>query len=404
MLTSNYSSTSSVRASILLGGMFYVVTFFELVALNTLDLNAGFFYGKWRFTDPSWRTWGYFLTSLVAYTVVCVLVLKKKLNKGRKAHQNIYEIPIQRLLFAASLSVIYLLLSAFIFEGNYRTDANAMAKLVMQPIYTVVYSALLLWVLVFCAGHSNPSRTSAALCLVIVSSLAVSVTGAGGAATLIGCAILLLLGRGSKIRHAALGVILMLGAFMAMLIFLATFKYSISYQFMSNEELVTVALDLSSWIISRLLVVTGASVFLIEQAEVVQHLFGPYQIVEIFGNNLRKAGVGDGWSEFRSVGEYVYSQYYSGAGSGAYGVSPGLLGGMTILIPVYFAAPLSGILVFLLTTLVDVLGRVLNSANVIVFFYYFFLQFMFFNPYAMLSVVDPAFLRFIIFGYAYFYA
>ena len=43
MLTSNYSSTSSVRASILLGGMFYVVTFFELVALNTLDLNAGFF-------------------------------------------------------------------------------------------------------------------------------------------------------------------------------------------------------------------------------------------------------------------------------------------------------------------------------------------------------------------------
>ena len=80
---------------------------------------------------------------------------------------------------------------------------------------------------------------------------------------------------------------------------------------------------------------------------------------------------------------------------------------MTILIPVYFAAPLSGILVFLLTTLVGMFwGRVLNSANVIVIFlfYYFFLQFMFFNPYAMLSVVDPAFLRFIIFGYAYFYA
>ena len=90
---------------------FYIFTFSELIILDVVNLNAGYFDGKWRFTEPSWLTWGYTTASLSFFLIASALFAKRPAPKRVVYTETRYEVPSRRLFAIAILELLYVILS-----------------------------------------------------------------------------------------------------------------------------------------------------------------------------------------------------------------------------------------------------------------------------------------------------
>lgn len=373
----------------------------ELFALYIFDFNAVGVAGKWRFMQPTFVSLTYFLMflliaimalSLLTYFIGNLRVRPEKLRDKSNACQKI-----TILILCTS----YWFLNEWWVGGNYREDSSAIHKLVMGPLYTFGYSFLLLFILERCK-HKFFTLIDHLLIVSCLVALFLSITGVGSLIISVSLLIFYFVVRGpsreSMVKIAMYGFLLFVG----ITSYLINIKYEVDFNGYTTAEKMVVVAYLAEWIAQRLLVVTGSSVYLIETFYNDPNGFGFGNVIELARQNLGKlfgeAAASSG--QFKSLGMYNFSLFYSGSGEEMYGTSPGILGGSLHLVNWYLGPLLAAVMSVVILLLCATSWRSAIAplpTPFIIFFYIAFVNWFFFNPYAYFSLIDPSFIRFLIF-------
>lgn len=393
----------SVSMVFMWAGFYYVLSLASILALNFLDIDSLGVESKWRFVEPTYLTFVYLLFSVIGFLLpyfilrICVRGNEEECHvKVGRADKLILSGSV-RCLYAVVL-MIFITVELFLIEGNYRTESSGAGKLIMGPLNVFISTMLLLFIL---ENKIESTFRPSFLVVLGLGVLLLSVTGAGGFLVILGLGFIYLwnaekFSLSTSLRFILLGLMTCL----AMIFFLLTFKYN--YQ----SGLVTV--DLLTWVITwiaqRVLTVTGSSVFLIETFYNSAPGYGIDGAYDVFMQNASKlAGSDSTGSMYSSLGQYNFSIFYIGDNVKSFGVSSGLLGGMIFFMPWIPASFLSGsflfcILFFISLTWTRYLCKLHILINIVVFLC--FIRFFLLNPYAWFSIIDPGFIRYLIFIYA----
>ena len=393
-------SRSSIIVWVFFGCMVTVLST-ELFALYIFAFNEVGVAGKWRFIQPSFVSLTYFLMFLLfAILVLSLLIhvigkLRVRPAKLRDKSNAFQKITI--LILCAS----YWFLSDWWIAGNYRIDSSAIHKLVMGPLYTLGYSFLLLFILERCK-HKFLTLIDHFLIVSCLVALFLSITGVGSFIISMSLLIFYFVGRGpsrkSILKLALFSLLLIIG----ITFYLINIKYDVDFYGHNTRERVAIVTYIGGWIAQRLLVVPGSSVYLIETFYNDPNGFGLGNVVELAMQNLRKlfGEAAPSSLQFKSLGMYNFSLFYSGSGEEMHGTSPGILGGSLHLVNWYLGPLLAAVMSVVILLLCATSWRSSIAplpTPLVIFFYFAFVNWFLFNPYAYFSLIDPSFIRFLIF-------
>lgn len=382
------------------------LTGLEFFLLSVINFDALGMSGKWNFVNSSFPTFTFYLL-FVLYSCVLLATYVNffSIKKSKKGSQN-YKFkdfkkgPITKAQKVSCIAFIlaYYVIGTFFIGENYRLESGVLNKLIMTPLYGISYSFMLLYALNIEHQGRRYIKLGNIIFYVLFCLLLFSVTGAGGVIT---CFCILYLARLSMKEVSPIKLFFLFSLFTSsLIIFLIFVKYKIPINEVT-EDPIGILFRMLGWIFERSLVVSGSSVFLIENFIYSRPSFGINDIIDIMSNNFSKL-MGDKTSSanFRSLGEYNYTLFYKGPNINLNGVSPGVLGG-SIYISLWFIAPLiASIFVFFILLLVSLSwSKYLSELSIIslFIFYYCIVHFFLYNPIAYLSIFDPSLIRFMIF-------
>ena len=184
-----------------------------------------------------------------------------------------------------------------------------------------------------------------------------------------------------------------------MLLYLVNYKYSSDFVF----DFASVKY-LMGWITQRLHVHVGSAVFLIENSFLGANYLNGFEIqIDALRANFCKLRGCQIDADYKSVNQYVFSLFYSGLFSkNSPGVSP-LPFGSSVLMLGYWLGPIGA------SILINGMSHLFSGWHIffarnevikVAVLYVFMFQFLFFSPLSLVNIIDPYFVRVLIFAVA----
>lgn len=366
-----------------------------------MDFNLIGVTDKWRFVSPTILSVTFVLLSIVGFLIPYVAKLYFSNSRKSSVASPLGSLRYNPSLFAKSTHLLvvaaYLFLVIFIFPDNYRLESGAMAKLVMGTLNTLLTSLTLILILI----RKSVLNKNDMLIFVSLIALGMSLTGVGTFVVLLALSLLWVMSaRRLDFRNLIYLIFGGLALIGVVLVFILTWKYDFDLMSISLDNIIAI----TGWVFQRISTVPASSVFLIENFYSDSPGFGFNGALDVLVNNAKRlVGNYSASSQVVPLGRLNFLMFYTGDGDVFAGISPGLIGGALYFFPWYLAAFASGLILFLILSLIAASwGRYFRNHNWFVnfIFFYFFILFLLLNPYAWLSVIDPGFSRFVVFLFA----
>jgi hypothetical protein len=346
------------------------------------DIHGFITQNKWKFQEPSMVS-----TVFILYTAMFSYIMFFIFNMHSKSHVISYKsrLNISNRLLLVMLVLIYLCLILY-FGRTFRIQANVFGKLIISPLSAIITVYLL------CSVLTTTRQKYFNFIMIFLFSL-----GASGIGHFIVCLGLVILNfwQDHKSNNRFMIVIFLSSlALPLMLFYLIYYKYGLSFSLSS-------VIYLFGWILERLHVQVGLGVFLIENSfEGATYLNGLKLSVDALQANFCKL-----WGcrfdvDYKSINQYAFSLFYGGIFSeSSPGASP-LSFGSGVLVFGYWFGPLGA------SIFINGLSHLFSGWHVfvgrketfkVIIIYAFVIKFMFFSPLSLLNIVDPYFVRVLIF-------